>query len=141
MVRRILDTPSSLTIETLVEGDNQTFPRPGDTVHIHYTGTLSDGRVFDSSHKRGRPFVVKIGTGLVITGWDEGAPYLLPVTDPSDTGQTSRRSKMSLGETALLTAGPEFAYGAMGVPPLIPPNATLKFEMELLKIDRERPEK
>ncbi|KAF9000803.1 peptidyl-prolyl cis-trans isomerase [Hymenopellis radicata] len=113
----------SLTIETLVEGDNQTFPRPGDTVHIHYTGTLSDGRVFDSSHKRGRPFVVKIGTGLVITGWDEGVP------------------KMSLGETALLTAGPEFAYGAMGVPPLIPPNATLKFEMELLKIDRERPEK
>ncbi|KIY72008.1 peptidyl-prolyl cis-trans isomerase [Cylindrobasidium torrendii FP15055 ss-10] len=111
-----------VSIQTLIAGDNQTYPRPGDTVHIHYTGKLDDGRTFDSSHRRGHPFTVKIGTGLVISGWDEGV------------------LKMSLGETAILTASPDYAYGSKGVPPLIPPNSTLTFEMELLKVDRGKPD-
>jgi len=106
-----------LSIVTLIPGDGKTYPKPGDTVSIHYIGTLTDGSKFDSSHDRGQPFRVKIGQGVVIAGWDEGVP------------------KMSLGEKALLTAPPEFAYGPAGVPPIIPPNATLKFEMELLKIE------
>ncbi|PBK97620.1 peptidyl-prolyl cis-trans isomerase [Armillaria gallica] len=122
-----------LSIVTLIPGDGKTYPKPGDTVSIHYIGTLTDGSKFDSSHDRGHPFRVKIGQGVVIAGWDEGVP------------------KMSLGEKALLTAPPEFvglfnllslsvscvnqAYGPAGVPPIIPPNATLKFEMELLKIE------
>ncbi|KAL9933502.1 hypothetical protein V8E36_007678 [Tilletia maclaganii] len=104
-------------IERISPGDGQNFPKPSQTVHIHYVGTLPDGSVFDSSRDRGSPFVTPIGVGRVIKGWDEGVP------------------KLSLGEKAKLTCTADYAYGARGFPPVIPPNATLIFEVELLKIE------
>jgi FK506-binding protein 1 len=83
---------------------------------MHYVGTLLDGKQFDSSRDRGSPFETEIGVGKVIKGWDEGVP------------------RLSLGEKAILTATPDYAYGSRGFPPIIPPNSTLKFEVELLKI-------
>ncbi|KAI0269786.1 peptidyl-prolyl cis-trans isomerase [Gloeopeniophorella convolvens] len=106
-----------VTVEVLTPGDGQTFPQRGDTVHIHYVGTLLDGKKFDSSRDRGDPFVTKIGLSKVIKGWDEGVPQL------------------SLGTKANLIVTPDYAYGARGFPPIIPPNATLRFEVELLKIN------
>jgi len=105
-----------VTVETISAGDGKTFPKKGDKVSIHYVGTLLDGTVFDSSRHRGSPFETEIGVGKVIKGWDEGVPQL------------------SVGQKANLIATPDFAYGARGFPPVIPPNATLKFEVELLKI-------
>jgi len=84
---------------------------------IHYVGSLSNGKVFDSSRDRGSPFVTHIGVGKVIKGWDEAVPQL------------------SLGEKALLTVSAEDGYGTRGFAPTIPPNSTLKFEVELLKIN------
>jgi len=104
-------------IERLSEGDGKNFPKAGDTVSMHYVGTLLDGSKFDSSLDRGKPFVTKIGVGQVIKGWDEGVPQL------------------SLGEKAVLTCSPDYAYGARGYPPVIPANSTLKFEVTLLKIN------
>ncbi|KAJ2915653.1 hypothetical protein MD484_g4779, partial [Candolleomyces efflorescens] len=106
-----------VTVERLSPGDGQTFPKRGDEVTIHYVGTLLNGKKFDSSRDRNDPLVVKIGQGEVIKGWDEGVPQL------------------SLGEKAILTASPDYAYGARGYPPIIPGNSTLKFEVELLKIN------
>ncbi|KII90565.1 hypothetical protein PLICRDRAFT_537566 [Plicaturopsis crispa FD-325 SS-3] len=106
-----------VTVERISPGDGTTFPRKGDTVTIHYVGTLQDGKKFDSSRDRGIPFETEIGVGKVIKGWDEGVPQL------------------SLGEKAVLTATPDYAYGSRGFPPVIPANATLKFEVELLKIN------
>lgn len=106
-----------VTIETITPGDGSTFPVKGDVVSIHYVGTLESGKVFDSSRDRGSPFVTEIGVGKVIKGWDEGVPQL------------------SLGQKAYLIATPDYAYGSRGFPPVIPPNATLKFEVELLKIN------
>ncbi|BEI85029.1 hypothetical protein CcaverHIS002_0504300 [Cutaneotrichosporon cavernicola] len=104
-------------IQRLGGGDGKTFPKPGDKVTIHYVGTLTDGTKFDSSRDRNAPFQCVIGVGQVIKGWDEGVPQL------------------SLGERAILTASPDYAYGARGYPPVIPASATLKFEVELLKIN------
>ncbi|GAA5876275.1 hypothetical protein JCM16303_007079 [Sporobolomyces ruberrimus] len=106
-----------VTIETLKEGDGVNFPKANDRVQIHYTGTLPDGSKFDSSVDRGTPFETAIGVGRVIKGWDEGVPQL------------------SLGQKAKLTCTPDYAYGARGFPPVIPANATLIFEVELLKIN------
>ncbi|KAJ7223498.1 FKBP-type peptidyl-prolyl cis-trans isomerase [Mycena pura] len=106
-------------VEILEEGDEVTFPKKGDTVEIHYVGTLDnkEKRKFDSSRDRGdEPFVTQIGVGKVIRGWDEGVPQL------------------SLGTKAKLTVTPDYGYGSRGFPPVIPPNATLVFEVELLKI-------
>ncbi|KAI8985018.1 peptidyl-prolyl cis-trans isomerase [Trametes punicea] len=107
-----------VTVEVITPGDGKTFPRKGDRVKIHYVGTLLDGKKFDSSRDRGAPFETEIGVGKVIKGWDEGVPQL------------------SLGEKAILTATPDYAYGARGFPPVIPPNSTLQFEVELLEIIR-----
>jgi FKBP-type peptidyl-prolyl cis-trans isomerase len=93
---------------------------PSALVHPtrHYTGSLvSDGTVFDSSHKRGRPFQFSIGKGQVIKGWDEGV------------------IQMSLGEQAVLEMTPDFGYGAQGAGGVIPPNAALKFDVQLLGIN------
>jgi len=106
-----------VTIEVLRYGDKENYPRPGDLVKIHYVGTLINGKTFDSSRERGEPFVTQIGVGKVIKGWDEGVVQL------------------SLGTLAILNVTPDCAYGARGFPPVIPPNATLRFEVELLQIN------
>merc|ERR1719395_267307 len=107
-----------VTKQLLKEGDGKTFPKPGDTVTMHYTGTLtSNGSKFDSSVDRGKPFVTKIGVGQVIKGWDEGVP------------------SMSLGEKAVLKMTSDYGYGSRGAGGVIPPNADLTFEVELLKIN------
>ncbi|KAG2037834.1 hypothetical protein BDR03DRAFT_362461 [Suillus americanus] len=106
-----------VSIETITPGDGKTFPKRGDTVTIHYVGTLENGTTFDSSRDRKDPFVTQIGVGKVIKGWDEGVPQL------------------SLGQKAKLMATPDYAYGSRGFPPVIPPNSTLIFEVELLKIN------
>ena len=77
------------------------------------TGTLENGNKFDSSRDRGQHFEFKIGAGQVIKGWDEGV------------------ATMKVGEKAMLKCSPDYAYGARGYPPVIPPNATLNFEVEL----------
>ena len=91
-------------------------PKTGDTVTVHYTGWLTDGKKFDSSVDRDDPFAFVIGAGQVIQGWDEGVATL------------------KVGEKAKLTIPPEKAYGREGYPGAIPPNATLIFEVELLSI-------
>ena len=93
-----------------------TGPKPvaGNTITVHYTGKLEDGTVFDSSHKRNQPIDFKIGVGMVIPGWDEA---LLD---------------MSKGESRTLIIPSHLAYGDGGRPPVIPPKATLLFDVELL---------
>jgi FK506-binding protein 1 len=99
-------------------GDGKTYAKAGDTLTVHYTGTLkSNGKKFDSSVDRGEPFKFQVGQGQVIRGWDEGM------------------IKLSLGETATLDITPDFGYGAQGAGGVIPPNASLLFEVKLLKIN------
>ncbi|XP_056018003.1 peptidyl-prolyl cis-trans isomerase FKBP1A-like [Ostrea edulis] len=100
--------------EVKAAGDGRRFPQAGQTVVVHYTGTLTNGKKFDSSRDRGKPFEFKIGMSQVIKGWDEGV------------------MTMSVGEKAILTCSPDYAYGASGVGGVIPPNATLVFDVELL---------
>uniref|UniRef100_A0A646QE12 peptidylprolyl isomerase n=1 Tax=Hemiscolopendra marginata TaxID=943146 RepID=A0A646QE12_9MYRI len=104
-------------VETMITGDGQTFPKTGQTVVVHYTGTLQDGSKFDSSRDRGIPFKFRIGKGEVIKGWDQGV------------------AQMSVGQRARLVCSPDFAYGSRGHPGIIPPNATLIFDVELLKVE------
>jgi FK506-binding protein 1 len=85
-------------------------------VNAHYTGTLTDGTKFDSSRDRGQPFSFVIGKGQVIRAWDEGI------------------ASMKVGERAELTCSPDYAYGARGFPPVIPPNSTLIFDVELISV-------
>ena len=94
-------------------GDQAT---PGDRVAVHYTGTLDDGTVFDSSYERGQPIEFVLGQGMVIPGWEQGI------------------AMMREGGQATLVIPPELAYGPQGSPPAIPPNATLTFEVELVQI-------
>ena len=84
---------------------------------MHYTGTLESGAKFDSSRDRGQPFSFQIGVGQVIRGWDEGV------------------MQMSIGEKAKLLISSDFGYGAQGAGGVIPPNADLVFEVELLAIN------
>uniref|UniRef100_A0A8C7NQA8 peptidylprolyl isomerase n=1 Tax=Oncorhynchus mykiss TaxID=8022 RepID=A0A8C7NQA8_ONCMY len=95
----------------------RTFPKKGQTCVVHYVGSLTDGRKFDSSRDRDKPFRFKIGKQEVIRGWEEGVV------------------QMSVGQRAKLTCSPDFAYGAKGHPGIIPPNATLIFDVELLSLE------
>ncbi|KAJ9474211.1 FK506-binding protein 1 [Pseudozyma hubeiensis] len=112
-------TVKMVQIEKISPGDGKTFPKPGDTVTMHYIGTLAkDGSEFDSSRKPGRgAFETQIGVGRVIQGWDQGVPQL------------------SLGERAKLIIPSNEGYGSRGAGGVIPPNADLIFDVELLKIN------
>jgi len=105
------------TIDTIVPGDDNTTPKIGDLVTIHYVGTLEDGTKFDSSIDRGFPFQTEIGVGNVIRGWDQAV------------------MELSVGQKATITITADCAYGCRGFPPLIPPDSNLIFEVELLKIN------
>ena len=108
-------TASGLMIEELVVGDGAAAAA-GQKVKVHYTGWLTNGTQFDSSKDRNDPFVFPLGAGNVIKGWDEGV------------------QGMKIGGKRKLTIPPALGYGARGAGGVIPPNATLVFEVELLGI-------
>ena len=107
---------TELKIEDLVVGKG-VAAKAGDAVTVHYTGWLTDGTKFDSSVDRGQPFVFPLGAGQVIAGWDQGV------------------AGMKVGGKRKLTIPPAMGYGEQGRAPVIPPNATLVFDVELLKIN------
>ena len=109
-------TASGLIIEDLVVGQGDSA-QPGQRVSVHYTGWLTDGQKFDSSKDRNDPFDFPLGRGHVIAGWDEGV------------------AGMQVGGSRKLTIPPHLGYGARGAGGVIPPNATLVFEVELLGIN------
>ena len=118
----MITTPSCLQYDDTAAGDGDTA-RAGQHVSVHYTGWLHDpaapngrGKKFDSSKDRGQPFSFGLGQGQVIRGWDEGF------------------QGMKVGGTRVLTIPPEMGYGARGAGGVIPPNATLVFEVELLGV-------
>lgn len=108
---------SGIKIEDVVEGSGK-VAQSGDTVSVNYLGTLaSNGQKFDSSYDRNEPFTFRLGSGQVIEGWEKGIVG------------------MKEGGKRILTIPPEKAYGEDGAPPVIPPNATLKFEVEMVKVE------
>jgi len=115
MAGNLETTPSGLQYEDIKVGTGAT-PQKGQTAVVHYTGTLADGKVFDSSKPRNQPFTFALGRGQVIKGWDEGV------------------ATMKVGGTRKLVIPPDLAYGASGAGGVIPPNATLTFEVELLEV-------
>jgi peptidylprolyl isomerase len=108
-----ITTPSGLKYVDEVEGTGKS-PTTGRQVSVHYTGTLTNGTKFDSSHDRGQPYTFPIGRGEVIKGWDEGL------------------MSMKVGGKRKLLIPANLAYGAGGRPPKIPPNSTLLFDLELV---------
>jgi FKBP-type peptidyl-prolyl cis-trans isomerase len=106
---------AQLEINELVVGSG-TEATSGKTVEVHYTGWLTNGTKFDSSVDRGRPFSFRLGGGQVIKGWDQGV------------------AGMKVGGKRKLTIPPDLGYGSRGAGGVIPPNATLVFEVELLKV-------
>jgi len=109
----IITTDSGLQYEEITIGEGATATA-GNRVSVHYTGWLTDGKKFDSSKDRNDPFDFNLGAGQVIKGWDEGV------------------QGMKIGGVRKLTIPPELGYGARGAGGVIPPNATLVFEVEFL---------
>ena len=105
-----------LEITILEKGTGEIETKKGDTIAVHYTGTFEDGTKFDSSLDRGEPFSFTVGAGQVIKGWDQGT------------------LEMKVGEKRKLIIPSELGYGEMGIG-IIPPNATLIFEVELVSIN------
>ncbi len=110
--------PAGLQLNDVTMGTGSEV-HTGDLVSVHYTGTLADGTVFDSSRPRGKPLQFRVGGGQVIKGFDRGV------------------IGMKVGGVRKLTIPPELGYGSKGVPPVIPGKATLTFEVELVSIDTE----
>lgn len=105
-------------MQTITPGDGARFPKKGDTVFVHYDGFLTNGTKFDSSRDRGQQFSFKLGLGQVIRGWDEGV------------------AQMSIGQKVRMTISPDYGYGARGAGGVIPPNATLIFDVELFRFSK-----
>jgi len=112
----VQETPSGLKYIVIEEGEGDK-PAKGKKVKVHYTGKLEDGTVFDSSVKRGVPIEFTLGVGQVIKGWDEGI------------------ADMKVGEKRQLIIPPDLGYGPNGYPPVIPPNSTLIFDVELVEVN------
>jgi peptidylprolyl isomerase len=116
---KMTKTPSGLQYEDVKVGDGAS-PQKGQTAVVHYTGWLwengAKGKKFDSSVDRGQPITFPVGTGRVIKGWDEGL------------------MTMKVGGKRILLIPADLAYGSSGRPPVIPPNATLMFEVELIEV-------
>ncbi len=111
----VITTASGLQYQDLAVGSGAEA-KAGDTVSVHYTGWLEDGTKFNSSLDRNQPFVFTLGKGAVIQGWDEGV------------------AGMQIGGKRRLTIPPDLGYGSRGAGNVIPPNATIIFEVELLGI-------
>ena len=111
----MITTDSGLQYEDITIGQGPTAAK-GQNVSVHYTGVLADGTQFDSSVGRG-PFEFTLGVGMVIKGWDEGV------------------QGMKIGGQRTLIIPPELGYGARGAGGVIPPNATLKFDVELIAVE------
>ncbi|MGK7940013.1 MAG: FKBP-type peptidyl-prolyl cis-trans isomerase [Crocosphaera sp.] len=111
----LIKTESGLEYIDITEGNGES-PQKGQMVTVHYTGTLENGKKFDSSRDRNQPFSFKIGVGQVIKGWDEGV------------------ASMKVGGQRKLIIPPDLGYGARGAGGVIPPNATLVFDVELLGV-------
>lgn len=110
------ETASGLKYKIIKEGTGK-LPEISKNVSVHYIGTLTDGTEFDNSVKRGQPISFPLGMGRVIKGWDEGIALL------------------KVGSKAILCIPPALGYGSRGAPPVIPPDATLFFEVELVNAD------
>ena len=108
-----------INMGTIVPGDATNFPKTGDSVLVHYIGYLEDGTMFDNSYNRQRPLCFVVGKGQVIQGWDDII------------------TKMSRGQKARFVFPPKLAYGDRGYPPVIPPMATLTFEIELVSFSSQ----
>lgn len=115
MPEDLTTSPNGLQTKVLREGSG-TEATNGRQVDVHYTGWLTDGKKFDSSRDRGKPFAFTLGRGMVIRGWDEGV------------------AGMKVGEQRILVIPPELGYGNRGAGGVIPPNATLVFKVELMNV-------
>ena len=118
MDSKTIKTSSGLEYKDIIVGEGDS-PEVGDKVVVHYTGTLEDGTKFDSSKDRGQPFEFAIGVGQVIRGWDEGVITMKP------------------GGNRILTIPSDLAYGERGAGKLIPPGATLIFDVELIEVKKK----